>query len=168
MEMLSPSANDLMKVVQLTAMNVQGISQQMGILTTAVQDLQTDMTSVKDRMQNYEDELRITRSQGKALKKSILNRVSVLLNISFVNGHVADECIETDQKYRGGFISRCYVDAKQSGLMAECYWETARRDYDRCIEFIEAWVPNVKGGVNGYKEYLDIRRQEREARKAEG
>lgn len=162
---LSGGGADLMEMIRLTSMNVNGLSQQMGLINTAVNGLRQEITEVKDRMNYYEDNLRITRSQGKTLKRAVINRVNDLLGIEFEGGRVADECVETDRKYRGGFISRCYVDAKKAGVMAECYWETPRADYMKCIEYIEAWIPGVKGGVDGYREYLDIRRSEREEKR---
>lgn len=81
------------------------------------------------------------------------------------SGKVANDCIETDRKYRGGFIARCYTDAKRAGLMAECYWETPQKTYDQCLEYIGAWEPQVDGGTAKYKEYLDIRREERSAKR---
>lgn len=161
---LSSRETDLMEMIRLTSMNVNGLSQQMGLINTAVNGLQRDVAEVKDRMNYYEDNLRITRSQGKILKRTVTNRVNELLGIEYDGGRVADDCVEIDRKYRGGFISRCYTDAKKAGVMAECYWETPRADYMKCIEYIEAWIPDVKGGVKGYQEYLDIRRSERESR----
>lgn len=34
------------------------------------------------------------------------------------------------------------------------------------MEYIEAWEPEVAGGIDGYKHYLDIRREEREKNNA--
>ena len=160
-------SNDLLEVVKQSAFNISAIGQQLGLIVPIVQKLDTKVNEIEGRMHHYEDSLRITRSQGKQIKRAVIARVSELLGIVFEGGRVADESIEVDRRYRGGFISRCYVDAKRNGVMAECYWETPRGDYEKCMEYIEAWYPEVKGGVEGYKEYLDIRRQEREAKKDE-
>ena len=157
--------NEVMEELKLSAMTSQRVSEQMGLITTKVGKLETEVAAIKDRQQYYEDNLRITRSQGKILKQAVTGRVNRILDIRFDGKKVADDCIETDQKYRGGFISRCYTDAKRAGVMAECYWETPRADYDKCIEYIEAWVPQVDGGTAEYKRYLDIRREEREAKR---
>ncbi len=77
---------------------------------------------------------------------------------------MADESIETDVLYRGGFISRCYKDAKNQSKMGESYSETLKVDFDEVMEYIESWKPEVDGDVEGYKHYLDIRREEREKR----
>lgn len=156
--------NEVMEALKLSAMTSQRVSEQMGLLTTKVNQHEEKIQALEDKQAYYENNLRITRSQGKNLKRTVIGRVNTLLGIRFEGGKVADDCIETDQKYRGGFISRCYTDAKRAGVMAECYWETPRADYDKCIEYIEAWIPQVDGGTAKYKEYLDIRREEREAK----
>lgn len=156
--------NEVMEALKLSAMTSQRVSEQMGLLTTKVNQHEEKIQALEDKQAYYENNLRITRSQGKNLKRTVIGRVNTLLGIRFEGGKVADDCIETDQKYRGGFISRCYTDAKRAGVMAECYWETPRSDYDKCIEYIEAWIPQVDGGTAKYKEYLDIRREEREAK----
>lgn len=156
--------NEIMEALKLSAMTSQRVSEQMGLLTTKVNQHEEKIQALEDKQAYYENNLRITRSQGKNLKRTVIGRVNTLLGIRFEGGKVADDCIETDQKYRGGFISRCYTDAKRAGVMAECYWETPRSDYDKCIEYIEAWIPQVDGGTAKYKEYLDIRREEREAK----
>lgn len=156
--------SDIMEALKLSAMTTQRVSEQMGLINTKVARLEEDVATIKDRQQYYEDSLRITRSQGKMIKQAVISRVNQVLGIEFEGGKVADDCIEIDQKYRGGFISRCYTDTKRAGVMAECYWETSRADYDKCLEYIEAWVPQVDGGVAEYKRYLDIRREERKAK----
>lgn len=156
--------NQVMEALKLSAMTSQRVSEQMGLLATKLNQHEEKIQALEDRQHRYEDNLRITRSQGKNIKKAVISRVNQLLGIQFDGGIVADECIEIDQKYRGGFISRCYTDAKRAGVMAECYWETPRSEYDNCLEYIEAWVPQVDGGVSKYKEYLDIRREERKRR----
>ena len=155
----------VLESLKLSAMTSQRVSEQMGLLVSKVNQHEDKLQRLEDRQNYYENNMRITRSQGKQLKRAIQGRVNDLLKIRREGGVVAPECIETDMKYRGGFIARCYTDAKHSGVMAECYWETPRGDYDKCMEYIEAWVPQVDGGTEKYKEYLDIRREERNARR---
>lgn len=158
------STNEVMEMLKLSAMTSQRVSEQMGLITTKVSNLEGKVTVLEDDFQTFKANEKINRSQGKNIKRSVIGRVNTILKIRFDGGRVADDCIETDRKYRGGFISRCYNDAKRAGVMAECYWETPKKDYDECLEYINAWVPQVDGGVEKYKEYLDIRREEREAK----
>ncbi len=155
----------VLESLKLSAMTTQRVSEQMGLLVSKVNQHEDKLQRLEDRQNYYENNIRITRSQGKQLKKAVIGRVNDLLKIRFEGGVVAPECIETDRKYRGGFIARCYTDAKRDGVMSECYWETPRGDYDKCMEYIGAWVPQVDGGTEKYKEYLDIRREERNARR---
>lgn len=155
--------NEIMQALQLSAMTSQRVSEQMGIVVDKVNILEGKVIGLEQDFQTFKDNEKINRSQGKNISRAVRGRVNTILKIRFDGGRVADDSIETDQKYRGGFIARCYTDAKSAGVMAECYWETPKRDYDRCLEYIEAWVPQVDGGTAKYKEYLDIRREEREA-----
>lgn len=156
--------NEIIQALQLSAMTSQRVSEQMGLVVTKVNNLEGKVTVLEEDFQTFKDNEKINRSQGKNIKRAVIGRVNTILKIRFDGGKVADDCIETDQKYRGGFISRCYTDAKRAGVMAECYWETPKRDYDKCLEYIGAWEPQVDGGTAKYKEYLDIRREEREAK----
>ena len=162
---LQVTSNEILESLRLTTMGINSLSQQMGLVVSGQQRLERRMDGLEDRMTYYENNLRVNRSQQKQIKSAVMTRVNELLKIRFEGGHVADECIDTDRKYRGGFVSRCYTDAKRAGVMAESFWETPRVDYDRCIEYIFAWVPQVAGGVTGYKSYLDKRRASREREK---
>lgn len=96
--------------------------------------------------------------------KAVMNRVNEVLKIDFEGGRVADDSIITDQLYRGGFISRLYTDAKNHSKMGESYTETLKVDFGEVMDYIGAWEPEVDGGTDGYKHYLDIRREERSKR----
>lgn len=155
-------ATELMDVVKQTAFNVAGISEQMGILTTEIKNIKLEQrrqaegpAAVNDRMQNYEDRIRVSRSEAQNIRRSIHGRVCDLLNIHYINGVVASECIYDDKFYRGRFISRCYVDARKESRLGTPYYETYCRDYQEVLDYIARWVPPT--GVEGYKAYLEIR-----------
>lgn len=154
--------NDLMQVVQLTAMNVNGISEQMGLLLKKVNGHDSRITDLENRMDKHERTETINRAECRRIRKAVMNRVNTLLEIEFNGGKVADSSIKADVLYRGGFISRCYTDAKNHSKMGESYSETLRVDFDEVIAYIDAWQPEVEGGKDGYMRYLDIRREERQ------
>lgn len=158
--------NELMSVVKQSAFNIQAVSDQMGIITNEVKGLKVEqlrmaerVDTIANRMQRYEDEKRVTRPQADTIKRAIHSRAIDLLGIEFTNGRVADWCIGTDKKYRGKFISRCYVDTRAFSKLGTPYYETLRKDYEEVLEFIGTWVPLQ--GVTGYKEYLDKRAREK-------
>ena len=162
--------NELMQVVKQSAFNIQSVGEQMGIITSEVKSLKVQqlrmseqMGALADRMQGYEDRIRVSRSEAQTIKRAIHARVIELLGIEFVDGCVADWCISDDKKYRGGFISRCYHDAREYSRLGTPYYETYHKDYLEVLEYINTWVP--MRGVTGYKEYLDKRAEEIRERK---
>ena len=161
---MSNEINDVMKIVKQTAFNVQGISEQMGIISAEVKAMKleqrkqaNEIQALNDRMQNYEDRVRVTRSMSQNIKNSIHARVRELLKIEYINGVVTAESIYADKYYRPGFISRCYTDARKESRLGTPYSETYQRDYEEVLEFINKWVPPT--GVEGYMSYLDLRRK---------
>ncbi len=154
--------SDLLKSVQLTAMSVNAISEQMGLVLNRVNSNTDRIIALEDRLSNHERSETINRAQCRRIKKAVMNRVNDVLKINFEGGKVAEDSIATDVLYRGGFISRCYTDAKKHSKMGESYPETLRVDFDEVMDYIESWEPEVEGSVDGYKHYLDIRREERE------
>ena len=152
---------DPMKALQLAAMNINGLSQQMGLVVARMDAQDQRIARVEEDFITIKAEQTITRAQCRRIRKAVMNRVNEVLKIEFEGGRVADGSIVTDQLYRGGFISRLYTDAKNHSKMGESYTETLKVDFGAVIDYIESWVPEVDGGVEGYKHYLDIRREER-------
>lgn len=162
--------NELMQVVKQSAFNIQSVGEQMGIVATEVKSLKVQqlrmseqMDNLSDRMQGYEDRIRVSRSQAQTLRRAIHQRVIELLGIEYVEGCVADWCIADDKKYRGGFISRLYHDAREYSRLGTPYYETYNKDYLEVLEYINKWVP--MRGITGYKEYLDKRAEEAREKK---
>ena len=156
---------DLLQLARLNTMNINGLSKQMGLLNDRMDQIVARMDSHDNRLEILEHNTTINRAEGRRIKTSVRSRVNYLLKIRFEGGRVADGSIADDVRYRGQFISRCYEDAKSHSKMGQTYPETLKCDFAEVLEYIEAWVPEVDGGVEGYKRYLDIRREERESRK---
>jgi hypothetical protein len=70
--------------------------------------------------------------------------------------------MQADKYYRGGFISRCYADARKYSRLGNPYYTTLARDVEETIHYIENWFPEISydglTGVEAYKRYLDARR----------
>ena len=156
--------SQLLQITQNTAMSVNAQSKQMGLILGTVEDLKQDVGAIKEEISVLKHETTVTRFQANRIQSAIHNRVAELLKLEFDGGKVADESITTDSKYRGGFISRCYTDARRKSKLGTPYYATLRCDFNEVMEYIEAWEPEVSGGKDGYKHYLDIRREEREKR----
>ena len=155
----------VLESLQKAAWISENTSRQMGLLNDRVAEHDRDIADLKHRMEVREQREIVNTHQRRQIKRAVMNRVNHLLGIKFEDGRVADRCVADEQRYRGGFISRCYTDCKKKGRMGDPYSETLAVDYDDVIEAIEAWVPDVEDGTEGYKRYLDIRREERESRK---
>lgn len=153
--------NELMQMMQLTATNISGLSQQMGIVNARLTEQNQRIDRLEEDLTIVKAEQTITRAQCRRIRKAVMSRVNDVLKIEFEGGKVADESIEDDIRYRGGFISRLYTDAKNHSKMGESYTETLKTEFGEVMDYIEAWVPEVDGGIDGYKHYLDIRREER-------
>lgn len=165
---ITPAAStDLLKAVQLTAMNVNGISEQMGLALNKINQNTDRIVALEDRLTSHERKETINSAQSRRIRKAVISRVNYLLKIKFKDGRVADESVMDDVRYRGGFIARLYSDAKSHSKMADSYRDTLSIDFDEVLTYIGSWEPEVDGAVDGYKRYLDIRREEREKKSSQ-
>lgn len=155
--------NELLEVVRATALNVRGVSEQMGVLTQAVKDVQKKQSEqavfnqeVLDRMDKYENTIMVDRVQAQNIRRAIHKRAADVLGIKYDKyGNVEESSIYNDETYRGKFISRIYRDARKDSELGTPYAYTYRKDYEDVIEFIASWYPFE--GVEGLKEYIDKR-----------
>ena len=155
---------NMMDGIQTLVAGIQGQSEQIGVMNSRLNKFSERMDGMCNDLETLKRETTITRPMCRRIRKAVMNQVNKVLKIEFDGGKVADKCIETDLLYRGGFISRCYTDAKNHSKMGESYSETLKVDFDEVMRYVESWHPEVEGGVEGYKHYLDIRREEREKR----
>ena len=160
-ESLATSNDDLMQIVRLTATNVNGISEQMGLVLRKINDNSNRIAFIEDELVGIKQTTVIDRSQRRRIRKAVISRVNKVLKIKFEGGKVARESVATDVLYRGAFISRLYSDAKNHSKMGDSYYDTLKVDFDEVMEYIESWYPEVDGGADAYKHYIDIRREER-------
>jgi len=160
-----PGDNKIGTLVRLAELNtaaINGLSNQMGLVNDRIDELSRKFDNHDGRLVVLEHNTIVNRAEKRQIRKAVMNRVNTLLGIEFEGGRVADGSVVIDQLYRGGFISRCYTDAKNHSKMGESYGETLKTDFNEVLEYIESWVPEVEGGKEGYMHYLDIRREERE------
>lgn len=157
--------NEMMQLMQQATMNISSLGEQMGIIKRTVSDVSNRVVAMENRMQGYEDRLRLTRDQARRVNGAIHERVNYLLELKHEGGVVARECLSDDKKYRGKFISRCYHDTRTHSRLGTPYYETFQRDYDEVLEYIKYWEPEVDfeglSGTEAYKRYLDIRAEEK-------
>lgn len=159
---ISPGdGSDLMDVVRLTALNVNNISEQMGIILKTVGNLKNDVTEVKtivsdlsDRVVVLEEDEALKPYQVYNVKKAVRLKVAELLKIKFdKRGGATDDTIGIYRRYYGKFCGRLHNDAKCAGIEETAWRFTPRKNYQKLIEFIANWTP--ARGVDGLKKYFD-------------
>ncbi len=155
---ISPiEGSDLLKSVQLTAMSVNAISEQMGLVLNKVNANTNRIIALEDRLSNHEHTETINRSQAKRIKRAVQARIRELLNLKYENGKLTDESLTIDVLYRPRFSNKCYSDSKYHSKMGESYTETLRVDFDEVLEYIGSWIPEGYSSAEEYMEYLDKR-----------
>lgn len=159
------STEEMIQMMQSATMNISNLGQQMGVIQREVSNVNNRMSEIENRMTYYEDTVRLTRDQQRRVKAAIHGRVDYLLGIKTDGGVVIKECLSDDKKYRGGFLRRCYHDAREKSHLGTPYQETCQRDYETVIDYVSHWTPEVTfeglSGVEAYKKYLDIRAEEK-------
>lgn len=165
-EIIPSDVNDLMKLAQLNTMNINSIANTLGALQNGFDDHSKRIIDLEAFKDKTEQEKRVNRHEAERLRKAVLSRVKYLLSIDTSDGMVAEEQIDFEQMYRPGFIARCYSDSRYHSKLGTPYYETLHKDFDEVLGYINAWVPEVKGGKEGYMRYLDIKREKRKKRNA--
>lgn len=121
----------IMNIVGLTSMNVKNLSDQMGVVTTAVKDLKDDVSNIAMRMDNIEQNEEITTTQEANIVTAAKRRVCEIV------GSTPEEY----NKYYRIFIQNLYKDARRYASLGSSISRTRKRDYQRCIDYIDAWDP---------------------------
>jgi vacuolar-type H+-ATPase subunit I/STV1 len=119
--------------------------QAIGGLVSKVNEIGDGMTVITDRMNNLEQNEEITETQAETLNRKIKKRIAEILG--FNQDDIA--------KYFRPFIFACYKDMRQYHGMAGSYRRTKKRDYQRIIDQVEAWIPSE--GIMKLKEKIDKR-----------
>ena len=156
-----PETSDPMELMQLAAMNINGLSQQMGLVNKAiisikddVSELRADMVDAKAEIRGLKDDQFVDLIKADNIKKSAQSRVAELLGIKFdERGGVTEESRYDYVHYYAKFIGRLHVDARNAGLEGPRIYATPRKNYQALIDFINEWVP--LRGVEGLKAYYD-------------
>lgn len=136
----------------ITAINK--ISEQIGFISTKVTDIENQMVKMTDDIYDLKMNEEITTTQQETIIESAKKRVCEILN------HDAWEI----SKYMRIFIGRLYHDARDCVGLGSKVARTKKCDYQRCIDFIEAWIPKL--GCAKLKSIADERARKRlEAKK---
>lgn len=122
----------LVNVAGQTAMNVNNMSKQLGIIVSTVDTIKTDVGALTIRMDNLELNEEITTEQSERIRELAEKRIVEILG---------NDPLER-QKYFKIFIGKLYSDAKKNAGLGSKIDRTKKREYQRVIDYIEAWIPS--------------------------
>lgn len=158
--------NSLVNVVNQTAVNTKSVSEQLGIISSAIIGLKTHasetdqkLEDIGQRMTGWEQRERISVSEARRIQSAVKAKCYALLGIEHDGGVVAVESIPTYKRYFGKFCRRCYLDARNKSRLGNPYYDTRKQDLNDVMTYIQNWEPEVqfdgKAGTEAYKSYLD-------------
>lgn len=133
----------LMNLCGQNMMTVNNLSRQMGLVANKVDSLDKCMTMLVDRVDGIELRSEIDSDQEERLRKTVNKRVYEILHYDPLE--IA--------KYSRRFFSRCWSDAKRDAGVAASYKATKKENYQRAIDYIEAWFP--REGCAAFKDKID-------------
>ena len=140
--------NQLMQVVQGTAMNVNSNAKQLGFVTEKIGDHDRQFELVWSEIGGLKQSVTLTRAQIKQMYNAVGNRVTHLLREAKISGSKFTH-------YYGRFKSQLWRDAKKHSRMDQDYKLTLKADFEIVMGYIASWYPEGYDGVSGYIEHLD-------------
>lgn len=122
----------LMNITGQTAMNLNNMGKQLGIVTTAVNGLTDDVNIIKAKIEKIEFNEEITTDQNNAIIETAKKRVCQI---------IGGDAFEI-KKYFRIFVMRLYTDARKYAGLGSKISRTRKGAFQRCINYIEAWIPS--------------------------
>lgn len=114
----------------ITRINSQG--QLLGDLAGNVNDIKDNVTSLGNDIDQLKLNEEVTTTQQEILTETAQKRVCEILG---------NDPLEREKYFRI-FIKRLYKDTRQNAGLGSKVARTKKGDYQRCIDFMEAWIPN--------------------------
>lgn len=121
----------------------------LGGLLSSITNINNGIENLSDRMATIELSEEITTSQNENIQRSAKRRLFEILN--------GDE-VEV-KKYYKIFAQRLYSNSRKYAGMGSSLARTRKRDYQRVLDYVEAWTPN--NGCIGLKEEADLKAKAR-------
>ncbi len=146
-EMINVNNNDgnfdmqtLMNITGQNAMIVNNLNQQMGIVTSSINSIRSDVGVIRDELDQLKLNEEITTDQAETIIERARSRVVAVLG-------------EYDKKYFKRFIARLYSDAKKYRSLGSSIYRTHKGNYQMVLNYIEAWMP--REGTAEFKNKID-------------
>lgn len=122
----------LMNITGQTALNINNMSKQLGIVASAIDTIRTDVDGLTGRMDRLEQKEEITTEQASTINRSIRKRV----------GDILGNNEEDLAKYRRIFSASLYGDARKYAGLGNTYPATKKENFQRVIDYVESWIPS--------------------------
>lgn len=123
-------ANSENTAIVLAKLNAQEIL--INGLSNTVSGISESMTGLSDDINQLKLNEEVTTTQQEIIVESAQKRVVEI---------IGDNPLERE-KYFKIFIQRLYKDTRQSAGLGSKIARTRKGDYQRCIDYIEAWIPS--------------------------
>ncbi len=134
-EMINVNNNDgnfdmqtLMNITGQNALIVNNLNQQMGIVTSSINSIRSDVGVIRDELDQLKLNEEITTDQAETIIERARSRVVTVLG-------------EYDKKYFKRFIARLYSDAKKYNGLGSSIYRTHKGNYQMVLNYVEAWMP---------------------------
>lgn len=101
-------------------------------LVNQMNNMSSNIDTLSNRIDIIENQEEIKDEQRMQLLNSAKNRVNEIIGNDFIE----------QSKYFRGFISRLWSDSKQYGGVGSKIATTRKENYQRAINYIEAWIPH--------------------------
>ena len=142
---MAKSYEEIMEIVgkaaELTARNTESttvilarLEQQSNLLSglaNTVVGVQEDVSTLSNDMEQLKMNEEVTTTQQETIVESAQKRICEILG---------DDELER-RKYFKIFIQRLYKDTRQNAGLGSKIARTRKGDYQRCLDYIEAWIP---------------------------
>ena len=132
LEITNFDMQQLMNITGQTAMNINNMSRQLGVVASAVNSLTDDVNSMKDDIYQLKQNEEITTTQQETINTSAKHRVLEI---------IGDDPLEI-KKYMKIFIKKLNADTRNEAGLGSKIARTKKCDYQRCLDYIEAWNPS--------------------------
>lgn len=146
----------LMNITGQTALNINNMSRQLGIVASAVDGIRTDVDGLTGRMDRLEQKEEVTTEQKETIKRALYKRCYEILG---------NDPFEIE-KYFSGFVSNGWSDGKKYAGIGAKYEETKKENFQRAIDYFESWIPSC--GCSKLKAKIDNRAEARRKAKELG
>lgn len=127
-----------------------------GGISTKINGISDTVVNLGDRMLAIEENEEITETQVEIINQKIKQRIIEILGSDYYE----------QAKYFRSFIMVLYRDMKKNHGMASTYRRTKKRDYQRLIDNIEAWIPSM--GIEKLKAEIDKKAESKNKAKNNG